>query len=256
MKKNNPKISIITVTYNSEKFLVDCLNSVALQDYTNIEHIIIDGKSTDGTLSILKSRVNQFSHLISERDQGIYDAMNKGISLANGDIICFLNSDDVFFNNSIISRVAEIFKNNYKLQACHADSQFVDRAKIFKAIKRSKYKNSITENFFREWLPEHTTFFVRRSVYEKFGKFDLNYKIASDMELMMRFMKIHKIKTQYFSEIWTNVRIGGRSNRYFFKTLSETKNIMIKYGYPKINVYFNFYFSTLKSIIKFFLKKN
>jgi len=206
--------------------LIDCLNSVASQTYENIDHIVIDGASTDGTLSVLNSISHNLTAMISEPDDGIYDAMNKGIEHAKGDIIGFLNSDDFYANNDVISKVINIFKKQPHLDACYADLIYVNQensSKIVRYFKSSKFKKGL---FSKGWCPPHPTFFVRRSVYERFGKFDLNYRIASDVELMMRFLEVNKIKTYYIPEVWVNMRMGGITNKNFKNICLQNKEII------------------------------
>mgnify|MGYP001172334102 CR=1 FL=1 len=219
------KISIITVTFNSVSVINDCLASVKTQKYDDIEHIIIDGASTDGTLSLLESKREQFAALISEADAGIYDAMNKGINIATGDIIGFLNSDDFYENGKVISRVAREFERDSSLDACYADLIYVGQfntSKIVRYVKSSEFKKGL---FSKGWCPPHPTFFVRRSVYERLGNFDLNYHIASDVELMMRFLEIHKIKSRYIPEVWVKMRMGGTTNRNLKNIWLQNKEI-------------------------------
>ena len=207
------KVSVITVAFNSVSFINDCLASVKLQKYSDIEHIIIDGASTDGTLSILESKRHQFATLISEKDRGIYHAMNKGIGIASGDIIGFLNSDDFYTNNSVISEVVKEFKKDSSIDACYADLLYVGKSntsKIIRYVKSCEFKEGL---FSKGWCPPHPTFFVRRSVYKDLGNFDINYNIASDVDLMMRFLEVHKIKSTYIPKVWIKMRMGGTTNK-------------------------------------------
>ena len=220
------KISIITVTFNSFLFINDCLTSVKEQKYDDFEHIIIDGASTDGTLSLLESKREQFGALISKPDKGIYDAMNKGIKIASGDIIGFLNSDDFYANNDILSKVADIFKNNPSLDACYADLIYTDQNDISKDIRYWKSGKFTPGLFSKGWCPPHPTFFVRSSVYEQFGNFNLNYRIASDVELMMRFIEVHKINVRYIPELWIKMRMGGTTNNSFKNIFIQNKEVL------------------------------
>ena len=207
------KISIITVVWNNVKTIKDTIDSVLSQTYKNIEYIVIDGGSTDGTLSLLESRRDQLSALVSEPDEGIYDAMNKGIKLAKGDVMGFLNSDDFYLNDKVISKVASEFERDIFLDASYANLIYVDQtntSKIIRYFKTGEFKQGL---FLKGWCPAHPTFFVRRSVYERNGNFDLNYHFASDVELMMRFLEIHKIKSLYIPEVMVKMRMGGVSNR-------------------------------------------
>lgn len=206
------KISIITICYNSDQTIETNLNSVAKQTYNNFEHIVIDGKSDDNSISI----VRKFPHvkkIISEKDEGIYHAMNKGIEIAKGDIIGFLNSDDFYSNNNVLSKVAETFAKINLLDACYSDLIYTSRKKITKNIRYWKAGKFIAGSFSKGWCPPHPTFFVRRSVYESLGKFDLSFRLASDVDLMMRFLEIKKIKSYYIPEVLVKMRTGGITNK-------------------------------------------
>ena len=207
------KISIITVTYNSASTINDCLASVKLQKYNHIEHIIVDGGSTDQTLSILKSNMEQIAVLVSEPDRGIYDAMNKGINIATGDIICFLNSDDFYARDDVFSKVFGVFNDNSSLEACYADLIYVDRVDTSKKKRYWKSTKFIPGLFAKGWCPPHPTFFALRSVYERFGLFNLDYRLASDNEIMMRFLEVHKINVLHIPEVWIKMRLGGVTNK-------------------------------------------
>ena len=219
-------VSIITVTLNSKSVLSDCLDSVANQSHNNIEHIVIDGGSTDGTLTLLNSRRKNLAIVISEPDNGIYDAMNKGLALAKGEIVGILNSDDFYANDQVISNIIKMFTKDPSLEACYADLIYVDRyktSKIIRYFKSSKFKQGL---FSKGWSPPHPTFFVRRSVYEKFGLFNLNYRIASDIDLMTRFLEIHKVKTKYVPEIWVKMRMGGTTNKSLKNIYKQNREIL------------------------------
>ena len=220
------KISIITVVWNNVKTISETLNSVKSQKYKNIEHIVIDGGSTDGTLSLLKSRKDQLSALISEPDEGIYHAMNKGINLAKGEVIGFLNSDDFYYDNYVISKIAREFVKDPYLEASYSDLIYVDQintSKIIRYFKSSKFKQGL---FLKGWCPPHPTFFVRKSVYERFGKFDLSYKIASDVDLMIRFLEKYKIKSLYTPNVWVKMRMGGITNKNLRNIWLQNKEIL------------------------------
>jgi len=234
------KISVITVTRNSEKTLQDCISSVAKQSYKNFEHIIIDGASSDETLKLLKKNSNYISLVLSEPDKGIYDAMNKGVNLANGDIIGFLNSDDFYSSNFVLSSVAKIFEEKSFIEATYSDLIYVDKvnpSRIIRYWKSSQFNSGL---FSKGWSPPHPTFFVRKSVYKLYGNFDLNYFIASDIELMMRFLEVHKISSHYVPEIWVNMRIGGLSNNSLLTIL--TQNIEVLRALKKHGLQANFLF--------------
>lgn len=201
--------SIITATYNSSAHIVDCLNSVK-QQHPSVEHIIVDGKSTDSTLEKVKSYPH-VAMVISESDRGIYDAMNKGIALASGEIIGLLNSDDFYANKKVLSKVEEVFTNN-NIDSCYGDLVYTDYANTFKVIRNWKAGTYCYRKFYWGWMPPHPTFFVRRSVYERFGTFDLDFGSAADYELMLRLLVKHRITTEYIPEVLVKMRSGGISN--------------------------------------------
>ena len=250
------KVSIITVTFNSSSFISHCLDSVKNQTHNDIEHIVIDGASTDGTLSILKSKTNQLAELISETDNGIYEAMNKGLKIATGDIIGFLNSDDFYANNNVLKNVSELFREDSTLEACYSNLVYVDALETSKIIRFWKSENFVPGMFSKGWCPPHPTFFVKSSVYRRHGNFDTNYKLASDAELMMRFMEVKMIKVKYEPKLWVKFRIGGVSNKSLknitiqnIEVLKALKNHGLKFNY------ITFFLKKLILKIKQFIQK-
>jgi len=228
------RFSIITVAFNSAETISDTILSVASQTFHNVEHIIIDGASTDETISIVQQHADRLATIISEPDQGIYDAMNKGISAATGDVIGFLNADDVYANEHVLSTAAATFIDA-KIEACYADLVYVDQHDLTKIIRywRSQpYRDGL---FQKGWMPAHPTFFARRNIYEKYGKFDLDYHIQSDFELTMRLLEVHKIKAVYIPEIFVKMRMGGVTNNRLSNIIKgniEAYRACKKHGYP------------------------
>lgn len=205
------KISIITITYNSAATIEQTINSVLNQDYKDIEYIIVDGGSTDNTLQVIEKYKTRISKFISEKDNGLYDALNKGLAIATGDIIGILHSDDFYIDNSILGKYASTFiKNNS--DAVYSDLFYVNKDDTNKVIRKWKSGNYKPSSFLHGWMPPHPTFFVKRSVYEKYGKFNLDFKHSADYELMLRFIHKHKIKLNYLHEFTIKMRIGGQSN--------------------------------------------
>ncbi len=204
------KISLITATFNSADTIADTLESVHNQSYYGIEHIIIDGASQDNTLKIVKT-YPQVAKLISEPDQGIYDAMNKGIKLADGQIIGILNSDDFYTYMDAIKDVVELFITQ-NVDCVYADLNYID-AKVKNKIRR-KWKSGIYfDNAFKKgWMPPHPTFFVKKEVYDKYGYFNLDMGTAADYELMLRFLVKHQCSVAYLPKTIINMRTGGASN--------------------------------------------
>ena len=205
-------ISIITATFNAETVLKRAIQSVSSQiNVQDIEHIIIDGQSTDGTLDIIKEQKKYISQWTSEKDKGIYDAMNKGIKMASGDIIGILNSDDFYTSNTILSKVLSIFEDP-TIDACYGDLVYVDNQNTNLVIRYWKAGIYTSSRFYHGWMPPHPTFFVRRSIYEKYGLFNLSLGSAADYELMLRFLYKNKIKVSYIPETLVKMRVGGISN--------------------------------------------
>jgi len=214
------KVSVITAVFNGAKTIQDCIKSVSGQIYPNIEHIIIDGGSTDGTLEVIKRYTEKRVNIVSEPDNGIYDALNKGIRQASGEVIGLLYSDDFYAHDRVIEKVADIFMK-YNIDSCYGDLQYVDKNnpdKVIRYWKSSQYRHG---KFKYGWMPPHSTFFVKKEIYNKYGYFNTNFKIAADYELMLRFLEKHKISTYYTPEVFIKMRIGGTSNR-------NIKNLIIK----------------------------
>ena len=206
------KVSIITVCYNAENTIEDTIKSIISQNFGNIEYIVIDGNSTDGTLDILKRFEQHIDHLISEPDKGIYDAMNKGIRLASGDIIATLNSDDFYATHDIVNRMVKLIEKK-ELDAVYGDLAYVDRMNtdhITRYWKAGEYKRKA---FYRGWVPPHPTFFCRKNLFEKYGYFNETVQIAADFELLLRFIEKYQIKVGYIPEVVVKMRTQGRANR-------------------------------------------
>jgi glycosyltransferase involved in cell wall biosynthesis len=218
------KISIITVCCNSEATIEDTILSVLSQSYDNIEYILVDGASSDATLSIIKRYSRKISHIISEPDNGTYDAMNKGISIASGDVIGILNSDDIYYKETVLEKVVSAFADP-EVDACFADLVYVDKdntSRIIRTWKSAKYYEGL---FQTGWIPPHPTFYVRKHVYERYGLFDPGYVLAADYEIMTRFMARHKIKTVYIPEILIKMRIGGTTNKSISNIVKQNMEI-------------------------------
>ena len=205
------KVSIITITFNSAETIEDTIQSVLSQDYPNIEYILVDGASKDGTLEIIERYRNSISTVISERDNGIYDAMNKGVALATGDVIGILNSDDFYADATVISDIVRTMQLAGS-DACYADLVYVDRNDTNRIIRSWKSGDYRQGQFLRGWMPPHPTFFVKRSIYETHGTYSLELSSAADYELMLRFIHKHAISLSYLPRVITKMRTGGQSN--------------------------------------------
>ncbi len=205
------KISLITVCYNAESNITDCLKSVALQDYIDLEYIIVDGGSTDSTLQILKKFSKIISILISEPDKGIYDALNKGISLANGDIIGILHSDDFFAQHNILTKVANAFITQ-KADLLYGNLDYVNRIYTNKITRRWRSQTYNDQLFLNGWMPAHPTFYAKKSCFLLLGNYDLNFKSAADYDLMLRFFYKTNLKKYFLDIVMVKMRVGGKSN--------------------------------------------
>lgn len=207
------KISIVTVVYNNAATIEDTILSVAAQRYPNVEHVVIDGGSTDGTLAIIEKHRDKLTKFVSEPDRGIYDAMNKGLKLVTGEVVGFLNADDVYADEGVLELVAQTLANR-DIDACYADLVYVDPKtpdRVARYWKSCPYREGLFE---KGWMPAHPTFFTRLEFYEKFGGFDLEFRLQSDFDLTMRFMKIHHINSVYIPRVFVKMSVGGISSRF------------------------------------------
>lgn len=205
------KVTIITPTLNAAGTLAETIESVIAQDYNNVEHIIIDGKSTDASPSILQKYADRIDRLICEPDNGLYDAMNKGIKLATGDIIATLNSDDTYTNSTAVTRMVNLIESS-NLDAAYADLIYVNPADPDRPTRFWRPGQYQKNAFARGWVMPHPTFFCRRTIYDCFGTFNPAFRIAADFELMLRFVEKHRIKIGYLPETIVKMRTGGKAN--------------------------------------------
>ncbi|HRE40198.1 MAG TPA: glycosyltransferase family 2 protein [Ignavibacteria bacterium] len=205
------KFSIITVVYNAEEYIKDCINSVLSQSHPDIEYIIIDGNSKDRTVEIIKSFGNKISKFISENDEGLYYAMNKGISIATGEVIGILNSDDLYYTNDVISIVNKEFEEK-KTDAVYGNAVFVSRDNLDKVVRYWQSKPMYPSFFEDGEIPHHLSLFIKRDIYLKHGFINTDYKISADYEFMLRLFKVKKITSFHLDKTLTKVRLGGISN--------------------------------------------
>ena len=212
------KVSIITPTYNSAATIRDTVRSVLEQSHHQIEHIIVDGASKDNTVELALSEGHKGPVLI-ESDNGLYDAMNKGIQMATGDIVGILNSDDFYSHTHAIDHVVHAFKKHNR-DSVYSDLLYVDTQDTTKVLRTWVAGKFHRRHFLRGWMPPHPTFFVRRNVYEKFGGFNPDLKSSADYELLLRFLFVHKISVEYLPGILVHMRAGGQSNRSVFNRLA------------------------------------
>ncbi len=204
------KVSIITACFNSAATIRDTIESVLSQGHPDIEYIIIDGKSTDATLSIINEYSSRIAKVVSEKDNGIYFALNKGIQLATGDIIGILHADDMYNSNFVLASVAEKMK---LVDAVYGDLQYVHRTNTNKVIRNWKSKEYRPGMFRKGWMPPHPTFFLKKKCYDQFGLFDTTFKTAADYELMLRMIHKLGVSIAYVPEVLVKMRVGGVSNK-------------------------------------------
>ena len=209
------KITVITVVLNNETTIEDTIRSVLSQTYPHVEYIVIDGASTDNTLNIVDRYRRRISRILSLPDRGLYDALNKGIGLATGDVIGILHSDDVYADQSVLQHVASVFADP-SVHACYSDLVYVSKRnpdRIVRYWKSCPYREGL---FNKGWMPAHPTFFVRKEIYDRYGRFDLKAQPQADFELTMRFLAIHNIKSIYIPKIMVKMRTGGGSSKLSF----------------------------------------
>lgn len=212
------KVSIITVVFNNKGTIEHTIESVLSQNYKNIEYIIIDGGSTDGTVDIIKKYEDRLAYWVSEPDDGLYDAMNKGIKAATGDIVGILNSDDIYADSSVIEETVNVLSKE-KVDTCYGDLVYVDKNNTQKVIRQWKSGNFLRDRFKRGWMPPHPTFFVKREIYQKYGLFNTNFPIAADYELMLRFLYKLGCSTAYIPKVLVKMRTGGNSSPSLANTI-------------------------------------
>lgn len=207
------KVSVITVVFDKKSFIADAINSVLHQTYPYIEYIVVDGGSRDGSLEIINSFGNRIHQVISEPDEGIYDAMNKGITLATGDVVGFLNADDFYTDKNVVKEMVEAFDD--QTDAIYADIDYValdNKEKIIRKWRSGVFDKS---RLYNGWMPPHPTFFARKTIYEQFGGYNTSLKSSADYELMLRMILVHHISLTYIPRVLVKMRVGGQSNRSF-----------------------------------------
>jgi len=243
------RISIITVTYNSAQTLEHTIQSVLLQDHPDVEYIIVDGASTDDTLAVIRKYRHKIDHFVSEKDEGLYYALNKGIALATGDIIGILHADDFYMDDHVLSKVASTFEKT-KAGAVYADLYYVDKDNTEKIIRKWRSGPYTEGKFLWGWMPPHPTFFVKKEIYQKYGGFNTQLRSAADYELMLRFIHKHKIKLGYLPEFIVKMRTGGQSNASVKNRLKANKEDCKAWEMNRLKPYF--FTLTLKPLRKIF----
>lgn len=247
------KISIITVVWNNKDTIKDAIESVLNQTYQDIEYIVVDGASSDGTVEIVKSYGDKISKFISERDKGIYDGLNKGISLASGDIIAFLHSDDLYENNIIVEDIVKEFFKDSSLDGVYGDLIYTYKNDISKILRYWKSKDFDKSLLSKGWMPAHPTLFLKKEIYEKFGKFDLDFKIAADYDFMLRVLK-NNIKVKYLPKVLYKMRVGGESNKNLPNIIKKSKEDLKALRKNQIGGYKTLFIKNFSKISQFIKK--
>lgn len=246
------KISLITAVYNRAGTIEKAIQSVLSQDYPNVEYIIVDGGSKDGTVGVIEKYRHKISKFISEKDNGIYDALNKGIKLATGDIVGILHSDDYFASDDMISRIMHEFMADPKLEAVYGDLDYV-RQNSTTVVRHYSSKDFSPSKFASGFMPAHPSFFCRRDCFAKYGLYRTDLEIAADFDLLIRFMYLNKIKTKYLPLCMIHMGIGGKSTsgmKSVLKINSEFREILRSHGIT--SSYFRLYSRYFKKIREFF----
>jgi glycosyltransferase len=216
------RISVITAVYNRVDTIADALDSVRAQTWPHVEHVVIDGASKDGTTQLLEARKDTLDVFISERDKGIYDALNKGIANATGDVVGFLHADDLFASNDILAKVAKLFEDP-SVGAVYGDLVYVKKEDVSKVVRYWKSGAFSKAKLARGWMPPHPTLYLRRSVYQELGGFDTQFRIAADYDSMLRYLGKGGVKPAYLPEVMVRMRLGGESNRSLANVIKKSK---------------------------------
>jgi glycosyltransferase involved in cell wall biosynthesis len=226
------RVSIITVCYNRKATIAQSVESVLNQDYPNIEYIVIDGNSSDGTQAVVESYSDKISHYVSEPDKGMYDAINKGLRLASGDIVGLMHSDDVFYDSNVVSKIVNIFNTTPSADAVYGDGIYVTNDANEKIVRNRIGGQYNFEKLKSGWLPLHPTVYIKKPVIEKLGDYNLDFKIASDTEFLLRYLYKHKINIIYLNEYIVKMKMGGLSTNYkrVLQVLSEDYRIYKYYN--------------------------
>jgi glycosyltransferase involved in cell wall biosynthesis len=249
------KVSIITIVYNRENEIEQTIQSVINQDYSDIEYIIIDGGSTDSTLSVIDRYRSYTAKCISEPDRGIYDAINKGIDLATGEIIGMVHSGDMLFNNKVISNVVQSFINTGS-DIVYGNTLLVDPLNIKKVVRVYEGGRFNRHRFLTGWMPSHSSTYIRRSLFQRFGIYRLDLNIAADYELLLRFMFKHSVNSSYYPGLITLFRVGGISNKNFNSFLRSGRQCYLSWKLNGLNVpFYTIPFKFLRRIPDILLRK-
>ena len=248
------KISIITVVLNREDFIEDLMKNIYDQTYKYFEHIIIDGKSSDRTVEIIEKFLDKRTILFSEPDKGIYNAINKGISKASGDIICLMHSDDLFAANNILEIIQRKFTEDKSINLIYGDLEYVYKNNTNKILRRWKAKEYSFNQLKYGWMIPHPTIFIRKEAADNIGEYNEHYHISSDYEYILRCLLNSKISTYYMSKVLVKMRVGGESNMSIMKIIKKTIEDYKIIRKSKIGGLVTVLFKNLRKVEQFFIK--
>lgn len=247
------KISVITISFNNGETIGDTINSVLSQTFKDVEYNVIDGLSTDNTIDVISAHKIGIHQFVSEKDKGIYDALNKGIQLAKGDVIGFLHADDIFHESDSLRKLNDYFERT-GADVVYCDLVYVSKQDVNKSIRYWKSKPFKLKNLKYGWMPAHPTFYCKRSVFEKHGLFDLKYRIAADYDFMTRVLKDESLKVSYLPEILIKMRVGGESNKSIANIVRKSKEDYQVISSNRLGGFFTLFCKNFRKIPQFILK--
>jgi glycosyltransferase len=248
------KISVITSVYNNRDTIAEAIESVLSQDHHDVEYIVIDGASTDGTMEIVRRYEQEIDTIVSEPDRGIYDGLNKGIALATGEVVGFLHSDDLFADGKVLSRIAEAF-GRHEVQSVYGDLVYVAKEDASRVVRYWKSGPFERQKLHKGWMPPHPTFYVRREVYERHGAFDTSFRIAADYDSILRFLGREKISTRYIPEVLVRMRVGGASNKSLGNLLKKSREDLLAMRRNGVGNFGSLLRKNLSKVPQFFVGK-
>jgi len=247
------KVSVITVVFNNALYISNAIESVLSQDYGNIEYIIIDGCSTDGTIEVIDKYRDCIQVFLSEHDDGIYDALNKGVNHATGDIVGFLHSDDMFMDKGTVSSIVRRFESS-QIDVLYGDLDYVKNDGVECVVRRWRSGLYSCKKLTLGWMPPHPTVYARREVYQRFGEYDLTYQISADYDYMLRIFTSHDLRIDYLQEVLVKMRLGGVSNRSLYNIVRKSMEDYKALKKNQVGGAFALFFKNLSKLPQFFLR--
>ena len=252
------KISVVTATWNCVETIQDCLAAVAAQSHTNIDHVVIDGGSRDGTVDILEAKRGQLAVLLSEPDQGIYDALNKGLAQSTGEVVGFLHADDLYANSEVLSDVAKAFQDP-QVCAVYGDLQYVKKQDVTQVVRHWQSATFTKQRLAQGWMPPHPTLYVRREWYERIGGFDISYRIAADYFSILQLFGQPNFKSVYLPQVLVTMRLGGASNKSLKAVIKKSKEdwrALRRSGFGVVQTAYALAWKNLSKVKQFWKWKN